>query len=306
MKNLLFALPLLASTFLVGTASAQTEIILRALDLNNQFDSFTTDSDGTVVPAGVEGDISVPPLLTPGGEPDPALGPLTTATHSFTVNELDVVGDGVADDSVVFSYEVTSTNGSIGLVNGTAFAYGVDGTDDAEDNEIDPGEGLTFSNLNAEVTLGDPTGEVPALESAVFTFFQARFVGGGDNVLLTDASGNTIAPLNEPNGGGNDPFNFIATPQTEFTVTAGDNADPAIIPNGFGVDTISATFVFASETSDVLKGDVNLDGVANFSDIGPFITALSSDVFQAEADANCDGEVDFSDISFFIEILSGS
>ena len=306
MRRLFYALPLLASTFLVGTASAQTEIILRALDLNNQFDSFTTDSEGVVVPAGVEGAVSVPPLLAPGGEPDPALGPLTTANHSFTVNELDVVGDGVADDSVVFSYDVTTTNGSIALVNGTAFAYGVDGTDDPDDNEIDPGEGLTFSNLNAEVTLGDPTGEVPALESAVFTFFQARFVGGGDAVLLTDAGGNTITPLAEPNGGGNDPYNFAATPQTEFTVTAGDNADPAIIPNGFGVDTLSATFVFDSEATDVLKGDVDLNGFVNFADIGPFIGVLSSGEFQAEADANCDGVVDFSDISSFIEILANS
>ena len=304
MRRLLYALPLLASTFLVGTASAQTEIILRALDLNNQFDSFTTDAEGEVIPAGVEGAVSVPPLLTPGGEPDPALGPLTTATHSFTVNELDVVGDGVADDTVVFSYDVTTTNGSIGLVNGTAFAYGVDGTDDPGDNEIDPGEGLTFSNLNAEVTLGDPTGVVPALESAVFTFFQARFVGGGDVVLPTDANGNTITPLVEPNGGGNDPYNFAATPQTEFTVTAGDNADPAIIPNGFGVDTLSATFVFESQTTGVLLGDANCDGTVNFLDITPFIALITSGDPKPEADIDGNGIIDFLDITPFIAILT--
>ena len=72
MRQFFFALPLLASGFLVGTASGQSEIILRALDLNNQFDSFTTDSAGEVVPAGVEGTVSVPPLLMPGGDPDPA------------------------------------------------------------------------------------------------------------------------------------------------------------------------------------------------------------------------------------------
>ena len=307
MRRLLYALPLLASTFLVGTATAQTEIILRALDLNNQFDSFTTDTDGTVIPAGVEGAISVPPLLTPGGEPDPALGPLTTATHSFTVNELDVVGDGVADDSIVFSYDVTSDQRKHWACKWhLAFAYGVDGTDDPDDNEIDPGEALTFSNLNAEVTLGDPTGVVPALESANFTFFQARFPGGNDVVLPTGANGETLIPLLEPNGGGNDPYNFAATPQTEFTVTAGDNADPEVIGNGFGVDTISATFVFESETTDVFKGDVNLDGMVTFLDITPFITVLSSGDFQAEADTNCDGFVDFLDITPFIDILAGN
>ena len=119
MRRFFFALPLLASTFLAGTASAQSEIILRALDLNNQFDSFTTDSAGTVIPAGVEGAVSVPPLLMPGGNPDPDVGPLTTATHSFTVDQLDLVGDGVFDDTVVFSYDVTSIDGVIARVIST-------------------------------------------------------------------------------------------------------------------------------------------------------------------------------------------
>ena len=130
------------------------------LDLNTQFSSVTTDSEGMVVPAGVNGAVSVPPLLMPGGDPDPDIGPLTTATHSFTVDQLDMVGDGVADDTVVFSYDVTSINGDIARVAETPFAYGVDGVGDPEDNEIDLDEGLTFSNLGAVVTLGDPTGVV--------------------------------------------------------------------------------------------------------------------------------------------------
>ena len=299
-------MPLLATAFLVGSASGQTEILLRQMDLNAQFNSLTIDAGGTVIPAGVEGAVSVPPLLMPGGDPDPNIGPLTTATHSFTVDQLDLVGDGVADDTVVFSYDVTSTNGDIARVDGTFFAYGVDGIDDPEDNEMDPGEALTFNNLNAVVTLGDPTGVVPALVSAEFIVFQARFPGGNDVVLLTDANGNTITPLAEPNGGGNDPFNFEATPQTEFTVTAGDNPDPALIPNGFGVDTIGANFVFESQTTDVLKGDVNLDGMVTFLDINSFISVLSNGGFQAEADADCDGDVDFLDIQPFIDILAGN
>ena len=52
-------------------------------------------------------------------------------------------------------------------------------------------------------------------------------------------------------------------------------------------------------------GDVNLDGAVDFSDISPFITLLSSGVFQAEADLDESGVVDFADIAPFIEALSG-
>lgn len=54
---------------------------------------------------------------------------------------------------------------------------------------------------------------------------------------------------------------------------------------------------------EVLLGDVNRDGVIDFSDIPSFIAVLQSGVFQAEADTNEDGMVDFSDISAFIDIL---
>ena len=52
-------------------------------------------------------------------------------------------------------------------------------------------------------------------------------------------------------------------------------------------------------------GDVNQDGVLDFSDIVPFIALLSSDGFLEEADVNQDGVVSFSDIPPFIAILSG-
>lgn len=52
-----------------------------------------------------------------------------------------------------------------------------------------------------------------------------------------------------------------------------------------------------------LLGDVNLDGVVNFSDIPTFISVLQSGGFQAEADCDLSGTVDFGDIPAFIEIL---
>ena len=55
----------------------------------------------------------------------------------------------------------------------------------------------------------------------------------------------------------------------------------------------------------VLKGDVDMDGDIDFADIPPFISALQSGVFQAEADCNCDAVVTFADIPAFIALLQG-
>jgi len=55
--------------------------------------------------------------------------------------------------------------------------------------------------------------------------------------------------------------------------------------------------------SDALLGDVNLNGLVAFSDIGPFIDRLASGEYQTEADCDRNGTVDFSDIPRFIEIL---
>ena len=53
-------------------------------------------------------------------------------------------------------------------------------------------------------------------------------------------------------------------------------------------------------------GDVNRDGLVDFSDIGPFISILASDGFSEEADADQDGVVSFFDISLFISLLAAS
>ena len=57
---------------------------------------------------------------------------------------------------------------------------------------------------------------------------------------------------------------------------------------------------------DGFLGDVNQDGVVNFSDIPAFIALLQSGEFQVEADTDQNGVVDFADIPCFIEILSQS
>ena len=61
--------------------------------------------------------------------------------------------------------------------------------------------------------------------------------------------------------------------------------------------------ITASNASTVLLGDVNLDGVVDFSDIPAFITTLQSGIFQVEADADENRIVNFADIPAFIAIL---
>lgn len=65
----------------------------------------------------------------------------------------------------------------------------------------------------------------------------------------------------------------------------------------------SATLDLQSDNPPLL-GDVDLNGVVNFFDIGPFISVLSNGGDQPEADCNQDCEVDFRDIADFIAILS--
>ena len=55
----------------------------------------------------------------------------------------------------------------------------------------------------------------------------------------------------------------------------------------------------------LLLGDIDLNGMVNFSDITPLISLLSSGEFQAEADFDQNGFVNFLDVSPFIFTLSG-
>ena len=67
--------------------------------------------------------------------------------------------------------------------------------------------------------------------------------------------------------------------------------------------TTPQRFDFSVFQEPVLLGDVNMDGVVNFSDIPAFITVLQAGELKVEADCNQDGEVNFADIPAFIAIL---
>ena len=68
-------------------------------------------------------------------------------------------------------------------------------------------------------------------------------------------------------------------------------------------DTIQLYSLQLTAASGALKGDVNLDGVVDFFDIGPFVARLTGLTFQFEADIDGSGVVNFFDIQPFIDIL---
>lgn len=53
------------------------------------------------------------------------------------------------------------------------------------------------------------------------------------------------------------------------------------------------------------RGDVNLDGVIDLLDVGPFVDILVNSQFQCEADINADGEVTLLDVAPFVDLISG-
>ena len=61
--------------------------------------------------------------------------------------------------------------------------------------------------------------------------------------------------------------------------------------------------IFVANLS-VLVGDVNGDGQVDLLDVAPFIEAITSGTFVAEADINGDGSVDLLDVGPFVDLLT--
>ena len=110
---------------------------------------------------------------------------------------------------------------------------------------------------------------------------------------LIDSDGQSILASSDQSGlGGTETVSSILLePGTYYTQITGVE------------DTIQLySLQFAAEVS-ALKGDVDLSGIVDFSDIPAFIDVIQTGGFQAEADANCDTFVNFLDIPAFIAIL---
>ncbi len=103
---------------------------------------------------------------------------------------------------------------------------------------------------------------------------------------------------------------------TEFQGDFAAGANPVLQlgfynpPQYYYVDDVSVTAVGGPT---VCRGDLNCDGQINFSDINPFVQALSDyagwraaypNCPEGNADVNGDGQVNFDDINPFVALMS--
>ena len=101
--------------------------------------------------------------------------------------------------------------------------------------------------------------------------------------------------------------------------TASLTIGPLVAADAGGYDVV-VTSSCGTDTSDPValtvwvRGDLNCDTVVNFSDINPFVTALTSqDAYEDQfpdcnwlnGDCNLDGTVNFTDINPFVALLTG-
>ena len=216
-------------------------------------------------------------------------------------------GSGVA----VGNFTITTTSSSRGT--GTNFGFNAG---DATHNDTNPiTEGYAFSARDTNVHIDGLLANSEAGDTVVLSIWGIGETGGQQGSFTVTYGSNTASEGNTQetryNGEGEPRSSAVGSiPFVNFTFVADGVTDQISfdINNAPGTFTaiINAFSLSVSDPPVILLGDVNLDGVVNFSDIPAFIALLQSGEFQAEADCNGSGDVDFSDIPLFIDILIAS
>ncbi|MDB2687058.1 trypsin-like serine protease [Mariniblastus sp.] len=194
----------------------------------------------------------------------------------------------------------------------------------------------TSSLVGEEVALigygGAGLGSVGGDSSNVLRWGSRNVIDQYGAAAESNSTGTNLISIDFDDGSAANNFTGSSVPLTlEGTVAQGDSGGPVLIqengewlvagvlsggttPGGVygdvswwtGVEPFKAQIEAAGGVfADLLLGDVNLDGLVDFSDIAPFIVLLSSSGFQVEADLDQSGFVDFSDIAPFAQRLSG-
>jgi len=218
----------------------------------------------------------------------------------FPVVAIGQINIGISSDPVfvvegreaTFDVVLTPTAGETVDAFTLAFAIGDGG---AATGSPQDGDNLLITNLEIGI-LADATDFTAVVttggvgQSAVLINFN---LAGDSSGLFADG---VVATITVDSSSANLGDSFVLNPNI-LEETAFFNA-------GVPVPFISSSSTLRIEGA--LLGDVNLDGVVDFSDIFAFIEVLTAGGFQEEADLNQDDAVNFLDISQFITVLMNS
>jgi len=259
-----------------------------------------------------DGDAEAPTVADfTGQNPDCLLDENTLIHHSRGVGTRSNFGSNFGSGVAVGNFTVSTSSS----VAGTGTNFGTN-AGDASHNDTDPiTEGYAFSAQDTNVHIDGLLANSAAGDTIVLSIWGIGGTGGQQGSFTVTYGSNTASEGNTQetryNGEGEPRNSAVGSiPFVNFTFIADGVTDQI----SFDIDNVPGTFTatinaFSLSVSDppvILLGDVNLDGVVNFSDIPAFIALLQSGEFQAEADCNGSGDVDFSDIPFFIDILIAS
>ena len=227
----------------------------------------------------------------------------------------DVNGDGI-DDLIIGAPGGNSGAGESYVVFGSSSGFSasldrstLNGSNGFVINGIDAGDSSGRSVSGAGDVNGDGIDDLIIGEGGSGLYDRTL---GESYVVFGQTSGFSssldLSTLNGTNGfviSGIDALAYSRTSVSGAGDVNGDGIDDLIIASErpFPETTSESYVVFGRASSSMLKGDVDMDGDIDFSDIAPFIAVLQSGVFQAEADCDCNTVVDFADIPAFIDIL---
>jgi len=253
--------------------------------------------------------------------------------HDLFVQEIGVETEGVVTDHPVYgslAFRRVSPGDPVSGFDDDGlplFAMNMlPGTVEAENFDYFPteagGQGRTYSDttpgnqggeyrLDSDVDIEQDTegfhiGQTQAGEFLTYTvhvpetgFYDLRVrVGSTSNagIRISIDGDDKTGVVTIPSTGGFEDFETISVAE-QVPLTQGVQQVRLDMLGTFTLDNFSVT--------DFLLGDINRDGQINFLDITPFISLLSSGMFQDEGDINGDGAVNFLDIRPFISLLSG-